>query len=117
MMGLTLKRRFIGNKSRLNRWARGIGKMTGKTEVTIRDAKADIGTKFQRLRTRQQRILRKLAVHHQASLRALKKVRLGIRRTSAEMNGAFHRAVRLLRPRNARKSVRVTARKLISGWI
>jgi hypothetical protein len=43
-------KRFFRKTSRLNRWARGIGKLAAETEMNIMDAKAEFEAKIRRFR-------------------------------------------------------------------
>ena len=110
MTGMTKKTRRGNNRSRLNKWARGIGELTANTEILITNAEAEFEARVRDLRGREQRVLKKLADQHQANHRALKELRAGLRRASAELNHAYRSAIRQLRSRNARKSTRAAAR-------
>lgn len=100
-----------GNKSGINRRARGIGKLTAETEMAIMESKAEFEEKVRRLRSRQEQILKKLAVQHLANQRALNEFRAGIRRASADLHDAYRSAIRQFRSRSSQKSMRAIARR------
>jgi hypothetical protein len=106
-----MRNAIITQKNGLNKWARGIGNFTAETEMAIMDAKADFTAKVRRLRSRQQKILKKLAAQHQANHRALNEFRAGIIRASADLTHAYRSAIRQVSSPSAQKSMRAKARK------
>jgi len=106
-----MNRRTAGNKSGINRWARGIGRLAAETEMATMDVKTDFEAKIRRLRIRQQKILKTLAAQHLANQRALSEFRTGIRRASADLHEAYHSAIGEFRAGGSQKSKRVRARR------
>ena len=94
-----------------NQWARGIGKLAGETEIAIMEAKTDFEVKVRRLRSRQLKILKKLAAQHLANQRALSEFRVGIRKASEALSSAYRSAMRQFQSQTSQKSKRVRTRR------
>ncbi len=88
-----MSNRMASDKSRLNRWARGTGKLAAQTEMTVMEAKTKFGAKVRDISAWKLRVLKMLAEQHQASHRALKEFKVGLERASAELNDAYQSAV------------------------
>jgi hypothetical protein len=94
-----MKRRTITEKALLKRWARNIGKMTARTEITALEAKAELEARVRGFRASQEKALKRLAGLHSASHRALKEFRTGMLKAAAELEGAIRTTRRRERKR------------------
>jgi len=103
-------RGVVQNKRGLDSWAKAMGLLTGQTEKAIIKAIADFEAEVQRLKSRQNRTLKKLAAQRQSSRYAVKKFRAGMAKASAEFNDAYRKAINQFWSRSARKYVRLTVR-------
>jgi hypothetical protein len=80
-------------KSRLNRWARSIGKLAAQPEVSAKHAKTEFELKIRDFRGWNRRVMKKVARQHRASHRALKDFKVGLERASTALSAACQSAV------------------------
>lgn len=84
-----MKKRTTTEKALLKGWARNIGKMTARTEITALEAKAELEARVRDFGASQEKALKRLAGLHSASHRALKEFRTGMLKAAAELEAAI----------------------------
>jgi hypothetical protein len=106
---VVMGRGVVRDGNGLNSWAKAMGVLTGQTEKAIIKAIANFEAKVQRLKTRQNRTLKKLAAQRQSSRHAVKEFRAGMARASVEFHDAYRKAINQFWSRSARKYLRMMA--------
>lgn len=102
-------RSVVRDRNGLNSWAKAMGVLTAQTEKAIIKAIADFEAKVQRLKSRQNRTLKRLAAQRQSSRHAVKEFRAGMARASAEFHDAYRKAINQFWSRSASKYLRLMA--------